>query len=256
MSKRDQNISTKIAEIRRIATQELPNIMAAGYDDATEKRVQEQRYNMDSLIIQVVLGADFAAGKTPSEQKIKYTQKMPSLSQLTEITDVLGDYIRNHEVPYYAMKGKIDAETAAALQSQTGQQAPDMSIPGQAPVTTSITVDYPKITALENVTKKDMKSILFNQGIIRKYLDVSAVMTLASMGDTIRKKQNLTWGLIIGGITLAAAAGTVTAIYIYNKKKEEELDEVDDDLDVIDLGADPLAISGISDDVPGIVEIA
>lgn len=252
MSKRDQKVSTKIEEIKRIATQDLPAIMAAGYDEATEKRVQEARYNMDSLIIQVVLGADFAAGKTPSEQKVKYTQKMPTLAQLSEITDALGEYIRNFEVPYYAAKAQVDAQAA----NQSPAQNPDMSIPGQS---VAVTVDYPKITALDKVSKKDMKSILFNQGIIRKYLDVSAVMTLASMGDKIRKKQNLTTGLIIGGITLAVVAGTVTAVCVYKKKHEDDdIDGLDDDIDVIDLDTDPLAVSSslLTDDVPVAVEIA
>lgn len=252
---RKANLDAKVQEIVRIASQDLPGVMKTGYTDEVEKQVQQLRYNMDSLIVQVVFGANFSPGKTADEPKIHWTQKMPSLVEISQITDALNKYIEEYEVPYYAQRHLL-AQQQVQAQPQQQAQDQDMSIPGQN--IAGITVDYPVIPTLDKAKKKDMKSILFTQGMIRRYLNVPAVMALAAMGEEIRHRQNVTLAIVIGGITIGLAGATIAGVAYYNKKKdEEELEALDADLDVDVPGIDidsPVAL--LSDDAPVTVTIA
>lgn len=249
---RKSNLDAKVAEIIKIASQDLPAIMKTGCNNEIEKQVQVLRYNMDDLMIQVAFGVNFTPGKTENEPKVHWNQKLPSKLQISMISDALQKYIDDIEIPYYT-KRHLQAKNNKNQQTDDS----DMSIPDQGNV--DYVVNYPVIPTFEKATKKDMKTVLFTQGMIQKYLNVPAFLALCAMGEEIRRKQNITTAIIIGSVTIGLTGAAIAGAAYHNHKKNE----FDDDLDGIDVDVNeeirididsPVGL--LSDDTPVRVEIA
>lgn len=239
------NVTNRIAEIKRIALQELPAIMANETDPLIEVKVHEARQVLNLTIIQTVLGAEIINGKKDDKIKLRFINKLPSVSQLSEITAIVSEYTDKYEAPFYA-KNQVVSEADDTI---------DIPEEGQA-----VAAVYPKLMDIDKISKKKVKEELFVNGAASTFLDANAVLLIASWGEQLRKKQNRNIALIAGGVTLLITAGVVTAVIIGRKKSNCSCDGAGDNIDDIidgidDVIDDPETADTIDPDDAPVVEL-
>ncbi len=215
----------KIKEIRRLAEQELPAMIknCQVNPDNTELQMmfEKAKLSMTMLIIETSIGAYSVQKEGDTEWKYVFTQKLPDFGDINEICDIIEKYYKQYERPYI--------------------QVTDMNIPA------NVTVD--------KVTKKSLTNGI--NDYLNKYqvIDRSVVMSLAEYGQKLRRKQNITTSIIVGGIALAIVGGVITGAVLYNKKKSDSIpeDDIDIEIDNIDVDTSDIEVPVI-EEVP-VVEI-
>lgn len=235
-----KQVKERVKKIEEKALTEIPAIMkTVGSRDDKEAfaKYQEARQKLNLLVIKTVLGASIEE-KKKSGWNIKYTKKLPTVSELNKICRIMDQYTEDYEVPFYAKfiyvpekKDQTAQPTAEGADTNASMEIPQEEV--------TYISNYKKLGVLDNITKKKMKEELFQHNLASEFIDSSAVMVIASYGEKIHKRQKVTTGLIAGGIALVVAGGIITGLVIANNKKHhDEVDGMDPDLENIDVTAD------------------
>lgn len=198
-----------IGKIERMTAIELPSLVQYG----NTREYQCKRQELNKLIISAAFGAEIKEG---DKEKIKFNHSMPSIEELKKICDLLDNYIRLYESRIF-----------------TAEDDDDMGDPMSNNMLMVQNVSYNSKVSTKNV--RNFISGNSGPAVILNYLNGKDVMELAAVGQELRKKQNITKTIIIGGITIAIVAGVITGICIYNHKKKEDdeayMDDVNDSVD-------------------------
>lgn len=255
-----KGVKERVNAIEKKALTEIPAIMQSvtgSSDEAGMAKYRNARQELNIKVIETVLGADISEGKKAGEWKVKYGKKLPNVSELGKICQIMDEYTEKYEVPFYAkfisnaaVPAPVATTADAAVEAE-GQEN-DLSIPKEEVM---YTAKYKKLGRIDKINKKKMKEELFQHNLVSEFIDSAAVMVIASYGEKIRKKQNLTTTLIVGGISLVVVGGVITGICIANSKKHKN--DVDDpDVD-IDIDTSDIELAGeLDDNNAPVVEIA
>lgn len=198
----------KIAMIKQMAEVQIPaqiKVCQANPADAAAKLEYDNMVvQMTMLITETVIGATTVTEKNNSGQwHYKFNQKLCTIGELNEICNILEAYIDKYETPY----AENDEE--------------DMGIPRTG---------TPKLN-LDKLNGKTFSAAVVNQMRSSQCIDRAMIMELTDYAEKLRKKQNFQKTLIIAGIAIVIIGGTVTGMYLYNKKHEDgsdvEIDEAD-----------------------------
>lgn len=231
-----KQVKERIKKIKDKALTEIPAIMQAVTSEADTEgmnKFRNARQELNLLVIKTVLGAKIEEGKKSGEWKLKYTKKLPSTSELNEICEIMDTYTNDHEVPFYA---KFVCKPEAAAPTADGS-APDASM--EIPKEEVYISKYKKLGTIDKISKKKLKEQLFQHNLASEFIDSSAVMVIASYGEKLRKKQNITTGLVVGGIALVVVGGVITGLAIAkHNKANDDIDGIDPDLDNMDVDVD------------------
>jgi len=116
----------------------------------------------------------------------------------------------------------------------------DMSIP--------CAVEAP-LPQLEKYNHKNLNGYIFDSvnGVGRRIITSMDILPLASMAEKARKTKNLHTMLIIGGIALVIT-GTIVAIHIINKNKNDDNSDMADAENIDVSIADDIDVS-VADDI-------
>ena len=163
------------------------------------------RIPINFKILEILLGAEFGESRNRTEMKVKYNAQRCTMAQLDRTVKALKSFIDENESPYLS----------SFVVTQNG-----VEVPGFNWYTAVVLIDG-------KVSKKDMKSHLFGYdgkaALCQMFLTELDIVTIAANAEELRKRMTRNEVLLIAGLTLAVAAvGVGTAMYIKNKKDEEE----------------------------------
>ena len=156
--------------------------------------------------------------------KIRYSEKLPTTSELSKICSLLRAFEEETEDPYMHA---IDKKLAEAEED-------DMEIDVAIPMVDAIAC----IGKIDKINASKMNKVIFGKspefGIANTArITAESVMELAANAEKLRKRQNRNKMFIIGGIALLAVGGTATAVAIHNKHKKNAdalVDEVESEV--------------------------
>lgn len=195
------------------------------------------RSELNIQLIQAVVGGKLIQKESKKNgviNKIRFSEKLPTTSELSEICSLLETFIEETEQPYiYAMSKKLSEA-----------ESDDMEIDVPIPMI-HIAANVGKI---DKINASKMNECIFGNsseyGIAASSrINEKDIMELAANAEKLRKHQNRNKAFIIGGITLLAVGGGITAAAIHNKHKKEDIiddteHEVFDESTDIDMDVD------------------
>ncbi len=204
------HFDSKFAELTNLfqtARAEMPKCVTS----ADYKRNYRGPINMKML--EILLGAEFTPGRNSSELKVKYNDTRCSISDLDRVVKALSAFVNEAEVPFL----------------RTFQDSSGMSVDINKEFYNDVVIMDSKMS------KKEMRNALFGYAgknpICEMYLRELDIITIAANAEDLRKRMLRNEILIIAGVTLVTvAAATGVAIYMKNKKEEDEkwIDSSDD----------------------------
>lgn len=202
------------------------NVMVNNNPDCV--KYLELRSQLNLELIQAVIGGKIVSKVTRKNgtiNKICYTEKLPTVSELSEICMLLREFAHNTEDPFiYAWKKKMKDVT---------DEEDDMSID----VTTTVPmIDDVTFVIADKINTKKMNEMIIGSENVAGISTTSRItdtniMQLAANAVKLRKHQNRNKLFTIAGITLLAVGSTAVAVSLYNKK-HKKLDNVTDDSSV------------------------
>ena len=187
----------------------------------------ELRSQLNLELIQAVVGGKLISKETKKNgvvNKIRFSEKLPTTSELSEICSLLRAFEEETEDPYMHA---IDKKLAEAEED-------DMEIDVAIPMVDAIAC----IGKIDKINASKMNEVIFGKspefGIANTArITAESVMELAANAEKLRKRQNRNKMFIIGGIALLAVGGTATAVAIHNKHKKNAdvlVDEVESEV--------------------------
>lgn len=198
-------VEERIKEIERMTLVDIPSHINNGIDIETYIKY---RITLNLTVIQAVFGAEIE-----ENQKMKFKHRIANSEELLKISHLMNDFVNNYEYKYISFNVDDDDD--------------DMDIPRQ---TTNL------IPKLEKVNNKMIKDYVFSDmGISKMFITGLDIYELALTASKIKKTKNRNLMLIIAGITLVVAGGTIAIVYTANKNKGNEDSSIDLDSNDIDL---------------------
>lgn len=240
-------VETEIETITRIATSEIPAIIAS--PQVTRQQYEAKRLELNLHLIQALTGAEVVAPKKAGgSNKMKFCHRLPTKSDIAKIASIVDTYIRDVENPFLS----------SLPQEVDNNVDEEMGIPSKTCVQIAGAVP-----AIDKVNNKKLNDVIFgydgNRSISSMLLGAMDCIQIAALGEEARERANWTKFFIIGGIALAVVgAGAAAAIIYNNSKKNEEPEETDiiddetidleDNAPIVDLDDDGAVID--LDDAP------
>lgn len=221
---KSNHVNNQISQIRAWATKGIPELIEKnpGMDD--KEYFQKGRLCLNLLLIETLIGAEFTQsdGKNgKGDYKLKFNHRLPSKSDVADISAIMGEFIKNVENPFMEQFGAADEDS-------------NMGIP-----TASL--------RLEKVNTKSMKDLIFGSGCTtNRMINAIDCVQLAAVGEQLRKKTIRNRVLIVGGIALVITGGTAVGMNLY-KKHKDKADDAGDDTPVVDIDADDMPEVNLDD---------
>lgn len=202
----------------------------------TEEVYNQNRVQLNQLLIETLAGCEIGANKK-GEPTVKFNKPMPDKMQIAEIALLIDGFVGAVENPF--------------LMQLAGADKDNMEIPVRVPG---------GVDKMEKANNKAVKAAAIEgaNAWYRKALDGKDCYMIAAIGEQARKDANIKTVLIIGGVVVTVAAVGAVGYYIYNKKKEEKVEEIQveepatDDVPVVDVDVEdvPEEESDVTDDEP------
>lgn len=202
-----KKVNEAIATIKKLAEETIPAYVEK--DDANEAGYYALRAELNAQIIQTLVGGTIVA-KKKGGNTMKFNKPLPDKAQVAEIAEILQKFVGTVEIPFLA-----------------GEQADDDDLDIQ------IVMKGSAIAPIEKVTGKKLKKAALEgtEAFYRQQLTVVDVMTIAGMGEKVRRRKNIITFAIIGGCTVAIIAGVAVGVTVYKKKKDDKaLAEIDEEI--------------------------
>ena len=244
----------RIEEFRQLCMGEVKQLTES-YPDI-ETYFKKGRSKINISLITLLIGCDFKAPRNENKMaKVSYKYPLPTKKELSTIIGILNVFIDTIEIPYLNGMGVNNNDICDDSVADE-----DMDIPDESEIDSSFVNCTYNVKFIDKINTKQMKSMVFGtegeEPITTMYLNAMDVVSIAAMGEDLRKRVNRNRLLIAGGITLAIAAGIGAGIYIYNKNKKEDdinidgIEESDDDINIEDsLDLDPVVMVDLDPEV-------
>jgi hypothetical protein len=233
-------VNSKITDLKEAMFVKNPAIINATIKANNEISMNDYiklcRVPINNLIFEIVLGGEI----TDDEKKgmrLKFNKKLPSTEELSKVCSLLTAYIEQIEEPLL--------ETFD-IPDETTKDNDDLSIPAEDTSSTEfIIVETFSKEEKKKLNGKKINEKLYSSGLAATCINVDTVMELASIGKKVRKKRNLTVGLIVGGSVIVLGTAAAIAVAMSGKSEETESEIDDTDTDDIDTDIEDIEIEDI-----------
>lgn len=231
-----------IKDIKRMTKTEIPELI--NNVELGAAMYEEYRMELNRAIIQACIGGEFTQN-SKGENKIKFNKSLPTTNELAEIISLMDVYVKTVEIPYLNSIDYVGDD----------DYDEDMSIPNSLEIASAGS----GIINIDKVNNKKVTNYIFGKNgydpIMKYMLNASDIMKIAAIGVDLRKKTNRNTMIIIGGISIAVAAGIGYALYKYNSDKNDidksmndvDLDDSEIELDEVDIDLDDAPVVSLDD---------
>ena len=203
-----------IAEIKNFTQVTFPALIAAQSAGISESMYFEKRVQLNSLIVQALIGAEMKATKK-GDFKLHFNKKLPTEAEVYEIASLLDDFISKYET-------SADDDSA---------------------------IPHIGLTVPEKTRQKDLKAMVLNGQLLNTYFNGIDCVAIAAMGEDARKRRNIKLAIIIGSSIAVAAGVTIGGVIWYNKTHDDG-DDIDGITDIPDVESEDVPI--LDDSISGL----
>lgn len=224
--KKIEEIKANVEELRAILSNDVK------MSQFTEKRVE-----LNINIIQALLGAEVVIPKnTAKSAKLKFRHRLPNVSEVAEICDILATYITDVEETFLS-----------ALQNMK-QAADDMTIPAGI-------IKFQPVELIEKPTNKKLSEMALNGngGVAFSQIALTPmdIMNISKMAYEARSRENKKIIMLSAGVVVTVAVAASLYFFVLKKDKAVESEEVvtegiDEEIDV-DLETEEIPVVTIEE---------
>lgn len=232
-------VSKKIAELTRIATIDIPNLLKTGYGNVPIETYDSMRYALNCAIIEALTGGELSV--KDGKVNIKFSHRLPNKADVYVVAGIVDNFVLNVENPYLA--SFIPVEDVELNEN-------DMAIPPMVVVTDDTLGDISKLK--NKVLKEAILGANGEGGLTKIHLAATDCLAIAAAAEVARKKANRNKFFIIGGVALAVVGVGVAAAVIAKNKKKDDADTTTDELDIDDIDTDDIDVDIDDIDAPSV----